>query len=272
MKICHWHIFNRYYHIPLVYDTKNNKVKNTRQNKSLVKYTNKHVSDNLKMTSFIINENRIRIAKGYYAIVGGHSDQSFFHPEKPYKFNVPDIDSPKIYKVKDDQVLVIPIGSDELGSRGRTLEIGSETIVAFDRIALFPVTSKCISTYTNGIADKVIVEVLDKGMIYLDSMIILIKGLVGNQDEIWIETKVPGCFILGDLEIDMDVEGWSSAFDYGSDEFNQALDDDGIFFDLISVRETLRKSSGEFEKKALNMLAGKGPFGQLAFSPRKDKA
>lgn len=228
--------------------------------------------DDLNMTSFIINENRIQIAKGYYAIVGGHSDQGLFHPEKPYKFNVPHLNSPKIYKVKDDQVLVIPIGSDELGSRGRTLEIGSETIVAFDRIALFPITSKCVSNHTNGISDKVIVEVSDQGMIYLDSMIILIKGLVGNHGEIWVETKVPGCFILGDLEIDMDVEGWSSAFDYGSDAFNQALDDDGIFFDLISVRETLRKNSGEFEKKALNMLAGKGPFGQLAFSSRKDKA
>lgn len=226
------------------------------------------------MTAFTTVDGGHRVAPGRYAIVAEAWNGSIPDPRPEAgshdELYLPDYGHAAVATWETMEALSIPIGADERGSRGRSLAVGSASLVAFGRIVLVALQPHELQRrhypYASHIDQVVIVDFPKGGTVsVVDGGIDLTGCTVGDEPVFTIDTAAPGAFDIDGVFIDMADDASAEVFGYGTPEFNAGLDEHGVFLDLVDIRERLRQRKDGVA--LMNKLAGLGPFKIAYYAP-----
>lgn len=225
------------------------------------------------MTAFTTIDGGFRVAPGRYALVaedwnGAIADPregTGFHDELHFAVS----DTPQIATWDGLDALIIPIGMDEKGSRGRSLAVGSASIVAFGRIALvaLPHASRRSYPFASHIDQVVPLDFERGGTVMAVDGGIDLTGCNADEQIVTIDTAAPGAFFVDGVFVDMADDANAEAFGYGTEEFNAELDEHGITLDLVEIRDRLRRRTDNAGVALLNRLTGMGAFKIAYYAP-----
>jgi hypothetical protein len=188
-----------------------------------------------------------RLRKGTYAITPRwwNGDMPDPRPENSGEYlYLPKVTEVTAKKEGDLEILLVPIGKDQGGAIGRTLAMFDASIVAFEQIGIVPCKDVQRSFYPYaGHVDNFGIVTFDDDVNLLED-----KGSFEfrSDNDHWAEFEVntPGAFFIdGDL-FDMNDPFVAKAFDYGSDTFNEELDEHGFFCNPFTVLDRIKDVSG----------------------------
>lgn len=200
-----------------------------------------------------------RVAPGRYAVVAqdwsGMMPNPHLDAGRHDHLDVPTTDAPLLTTCSGFETLVLPVGSDRAGCTGRSIAIGSSTIVAFDRIAIvalpYGYASRRPYPYAGHIDEVAVLTVEDEGTIMLEEDGYRLDGF-GDVDT--IDTATPGAFTIDAAMFDMAHPETAKIFGYGTDVFNAALDEHGFPCDVAKLRSTLAGRSDADAVMLINRL------------------
>lgn len=159
------------------------------------------------------------------------------------------------------EMLILPIGNDESGGTGRSIAIGESSIVAFCHIAFIKVPEDLGAwrhyPYAGHIDEVVRMDL----RCWLNTETFEFICDTGLRD---LDVNSPGAFSMEGVFLDMSLPATATAFGYGTDEFNAALDEHGFPCRLEAVRDRLRARDDMEGVALLNQLEGLGDF-QIAY-------
>lgn len=210
------------------------------------------------MPRFEMLEDGVRVAPGFYALVAQDSCGVAPHPSRRHgrldELLLPPVDRPAIMLVGDLEMLVLPMGCDRAGGEMRSIAIGSQTIIASERIALVPVEEPLPSpggymVQVGRMAGVVVHDGAGGGFVRLAEGGFELQGFGYGVD--WIDTYTPGAFSLETETFDMAHAKIAAIFGYGSEAFNAALDHQGFRCDVKALRKQL---AGRTDPEAVAVL------------------
>lgn len=162
------------------------------------------------------------------------------------------------------EILILPIGEDDLGGTGRSIAIGDATIVAFCHIAFVKVPGDEASERTYpyaGHIDEVVRLDIDA---WLNTDRFEFVGDTVLKD---LDVFSPGAFSMDGEFIDMNDPVTADAFGYGTEEFNAQLDEHGFPCNLEFVRRRIRARTDMEGIALLNRLDSMGEFKIAYYAP-----
>lgn len=203
-----------------------------------------------------LGDGSFRVAPGRYAVVAQDWSGDIPNPDPDADRHdvlvVPSSDTPVLAMCSGYETLVLPVGRDRAGCNGRSIAIGSSTLVAFDRIAIvalpYGYASRRPYPYAGHIDGVAVLIVDDEGTITIEDDGYRLDGF-GDVDT--IDTATPGAFTIDAAMFDMAHPETADAFGYGSDAFNAALDEHGFPCDVAKLRSAL---AGRSEADAVMLL------------------
>lgn len=210
------------------------------------------------MQPFVRTDTGFSVAPGYYALVASDWTGSMPDPrETADQYDCLAISfayEPVIERVGGTDVLVLPVGRDTAGCRGRSLAIGDRSVVCFGHLAIVPVEFPRSAHYPYaGHIDLIVcLEVGEGGLI---TPVDRCYALDGFKDVLSIDSQMEGAFSIEGAFFDMADDAIASAFEYGSEDFNARLDEHGFHLDVAALRTRLAPRRREPDVvRVLNML------------------
>lgn len=197
---------------------------------------------------------RFYLKKGRYAVVPRDSLGRYRDPRPGARaeatLDVVGQDRTCVTQVDGLDVLMIPLGKDDGGCPGRTMEIGTQTIVAFESLAIVPLHEAEAVPHSSlpGISAIAMIEMVSMGTMMSDEddMETGVSIDPGNDAEwITIDSWSKGAFSIGDEIFDMMDDFIAKAFDYGSPSFNAGLGEIGFTCDVDAIRARAESMGGE---------------------------
>jgi hypothetical protein len=199
------------------------------------------------------------VARGAYAVVAQDWSGMAPHPcpghEHGGNLRLPPTDRPVALSVNNLEMLVLPAGRDSAGCKGRSIAIGRQTIVAFERLAIVALETPLVSPIRHTSDVDQIARVVVPGAGGSGGIVRPVSGgyaLEGFDDGVdWIDTRTPGAFRLESEFFDMAHAQIAAIFGYGTEAFNAALDAWGFHCNVKALRERLINRS---DPEALSVL------------------
>ncbi|MBX3565399.1 MAG: hypothetical protein KF730_12590 [Sphingomonas sp.] len=197
------------------------------------------------MTHFRSTGGGFGVAPGIYAVVAQDSYGSVPNPGdetgQPGKLLLPTVDVPTLARAGSLETLVLPVGRDRAGCRGRSIALGGQTLVVFDCLAIMPLDRIQAGFHVRAGHIGRIATVIVKGP--ADGIVRPADGgyeMTGFRPGVeWIDTDTPGAFTIEGETFDMAHAETAAIFGYGTEAFNAALDDYGFQCDVRTLRERL---------------------------------
>lgn len=207
------------------------------------------------------------LKKGRYAVVPQDSHGRFRDPRPgataEATLNVVGQNRTCVIRMDGLDVLMIPLGKDDGGCPGRTVEIGKEAVVAFENLAIVPLPEAESVPHPSlpGISAIAMMEMVSMGTMTSDEDDIETGVSIDPGDDadwITIDTWSKGAFSIGGETFDMMDDFLAATFDYGSRAFNAGLGDIGFVCDVDAVRARATRIGGEAAKELLARLSLQG--------------
>lgn len=195
-----------------------------------------------------------RIAPGMYAVVAQDWSGSMPNPNvdagRHDELAPPAVEEPALSTCSGMETLLLPVGRDSAGCTGRSIAIGSSTLVAFELVAIIALdhVQRRSYPYASHIDQVAILRVENEGTVTTEPDGYRLEGF-GDVDTIDAET--PGAFLIEGEMFDMAHPETADAFGYGSDAFNAALDEHGFPCDVAKLRSVL---AGRREADAVMLI------------------
>lgn len=211
-------------------------------------------------------DGHIAFTPGTYFIVGRNWRGEFPDPRGGDRPSIQVAPGEELEIIQHDglEMLIMPIGDDDLGGTGRSIAIGCSTIIAFCHIAFIKVpgdeAERRAYPYAGHI-DEVVRLDIDA---WLNTEMFEFTGDTVLKD---LDVFSPGAFSMDGLFIDMNDPVTADAFGYGTEEFNALLDEHGFPCNLEFVRRRLRARKDIEGIGLLNQLASLGDFKIAYYAP-----
>lgn len=206
------------------------------------------------MSAFEITDGGFRVAPGRYVAIG--QDWSRMLPDPRHDATRYDelllnhSDEPTVHVMEGINVLVLPVGRDLAGCPGRTIALGDACLVAFERLVIMelPDAQRRHYPYASHIDLFVPLDVEDEGVVKRVKGGYELDGFTGVDT---IDTATPGAFTIDGVMFDMAHKETAEIFGYGTQAFNERLDEHGFACDLKALRASL---AGRCDPEAVSVL------------------